>query len=43
MQKNSISDACVLIIDEMYLQKTVQYHSEKSFLVGQDKETCIRV
>lgn len=38
MQKNSISDACVLIIDEMYLQKAVQYHNEKSFLVGQDKE-----
>ena len=27
---------CVLIIDEMYLQKSVQYHS--SDFVGQDEE-----
>ena len=36
LQKGDISSDCVLIIDEMYLQKSVQYHSGD--FVGQDEE-----
>ena len=34
LEKQIVSSDCVLIIDEMYLQKSVQYHSGD--LVGQD-------
>ena len=36
LEKQIVSSDCVLIIDEMYLQKSVQYHSGD--FVGQDKE-----
>ena len=36
LEKQIVSSDCVLIIDEMYLQKSVQYHS--SDFVGQDEE-----
>ena len=36
LEKLSISSDCVLIIDEMYLQKSVQYHSGD--FVGQDDD-----
>ena len=36
LQKGDISSDCVLIIDKMYLQKSVQYHSGD--FVGQDEE-----
>ena len=35
-KKQTVSNDCVLIIDEMYLQKSVQYHSGD--FVGQDDE-----
>ena len=36
LEKQTVSSDCVLIIDEMYLQKSVQYHSGD--FVGQDEE-----
>lgn len=36
LEKQSVSSVCVLIIDEMHLQKSVQYHSRYS--IGQDEE-----
>ena len=36
LEKESVSSDCVLLIDEMYLQKSVQYHSGN--FVGQDEE-----
>lgn len=36
LKKQSVSSNCVLIIDEMYLQKSVQYHT--GGFVGQDEE-----
>ena len=36
LKKTFISDDCVLIIDEMRLQKSVQYHSTN--FSGQDEE-----
>ena len=35
-KKKFISGDCLLVIDEMYLQKSVQYHSGN--FVGQDEE-----
>ena len=36
LEKQMVSTDCVLIINEMYLQKSVQYHSGD--FVGQDEE-----
>ena len=36
LKNNSISGDCVMLIDEMYLQKSVEYHSGD--LMGQDED-----
>ena len=39
LEKQTVSSDCVLIIDEMYLQKSVQYHSGD--FVGQNEEGTV--
>ena len=40
LENSSISEGCVLLIDEMYLQKSVQYHSGYLVWAEKKKEFC---